>query len=74
MKKIILLAIVTLSVNIVTAQWTQTNGPYGGHINSIAISGTNIFAGTWDGVFLSSDNGQNWTAVNNGLPEYTYAQ
>ena len=68
MKKLILLTIVTLSVNIVSAQWVQTNGPNGGYIYSIVISGTNIFAGTYGGgVFLSSDNGANWTAVNNGL-------
>jgi hypothetical protein len=29
------------------AQWVQTNGPYGGLILSIAVSGTNLFAGTW---------------------------
>ena len=68
MKKLILLTMVVLSVNIVSAQWIQTNGPYGGYIISIAISGTNIFAGTdGGGVFFSSDNGANWTAVNNGL-------
>ncbi|MGC9331204.1 MAG: T9SS type A sorting domain-containing protein [Bacteroidales bacterium] len=49
MKKIILLAIVTLSVNIVTAQWTQANGPHGGYIRSMAISDTTVFAGTYGG-------------------------
>jgi hypothetical protein len=34
------------------AQWTQTNGPYGGNIRSLAVSGTNLFAGTNGGVFL----------------------
>jgi hypothetical protein len=29
-------------------------------------SGTNLFAGTSYGIFLSTDNGQNWTAVNTG--------
>ena len=42
--------------------------PYGGHIKSFAVSGTNIFAGTvGGGVFLSTDNGTSWTQVNNGL-------
>ncbi|MBN2037943.1 MAG: DUF1565 domain-containing protein [Chitinispirillaceae bacterium] len=37
-------------------------------VRTLAVSGTNIFAGTWDGgVFLSTNNGANWTAVNNGL-------
>ncbi len=35
---------------------------------SFAISGSNIFAGTYGGgVFLSTNNGNSWTAVNNGL-------
>ena len=34
---------------------------------SLAISGSNIFAGTSDGVFLSSNNGSCWAAVNTGL-------
>jgi photosystem II stability/assembly factor-like uncharacterized protein len=35
--------------------------------NSFAFSGTNVFAGTYSGVFLSSDNGSSWTVKNNGL-------
>lgn len=37
------------------------------HIGSLAVSGTNIFAGTWGGVFLSTNNGPSWMAVNSGL-------
>ncbi len=37
-------------------------------ITSIAISGTNIFIGTYGvGIFLSTDNGVNWIDKNNGL-------
>src|SRR5438552_1190751 len=44
------------------AQWTQTNGPLGGSISSLVASGSNIFAGTSDsGVYLSTNNGTNWT-------------
>ena len=51
------------------AQWVQTNGPYGGRVNSIVVIGDNIFAGTsGGGVFRSTDNGTSWTAVNSGLP------
>ena len=50
------------------AQWQQTNGPYGGEIQALAVSGSNIFAGTHGGgVFLSGNNGSSWTAVYNGL-------
>jgi hypothetical protein len=31
------------------------------------VNGTNLFAGTEDGVYLSTNYGVNWTAVNNGL-------
>ncbi len=33
----------------------------------MAISGSNIFAGTDEGVFLSTNDGGNWSAVNTGL-------
>ena len=49
------------------AQWVQTNGPYGGAIWCFTVSGTNLFAGTTGGVFLSTDNGTRWTAANTGL-------
>ena len=70
MKKIFtttMLLIFLFLSNTANAQWVQTNGPFGGTINSLAVSGTNIFAGTLDGVFLSTDNGSNWIGVNNGL-------
>jgi hypothetical protein len=39
------------------------------NIFCLAVSGKNIFAGTWlGGVFLSTNNGTNWTSVNTGLP------
>jgi len=56
--------------NWTTAQinWQQTNGPYGGNVNSFAVTGTNLFAGTFgDGVYLSTNNGSSWSAVNTGL-------
>lgn len=58
----------SISVQPLLAQWVQTNGPYGGKVNSLAVSGTNLFAGTWSGgVFLSTNNGTSWAAVNTGL-------
>ena len=38
------------------------------NVTSLAISGSNIFAGTdGDGVFLSTNSGNTWVAMNNGL-------
>jgi photosystem II stability/assembly factor-like uncharacterized protein len=74
MKKTILRIAILLLLNfqLLTlngfSQWQQCS-LYGGSIASLAISGTNIFAGTFGGgVFLSTDYGSNWTPVNNGLP------
>lgn len=36
-------------------------------VSALAVSGTNIFAGTVGGVYRSINNGVTWTAVNNGL-------
>jgi photosystem II stability/assembly factor-like uncharacterized protein len=53
------------------AEWVQTNGPYGGSVNTIAINERgHIFAGTSaGGVFRSTNNGDNWAPINNGLRE-----
>ena len=52
------------------SQWVQTNGPNGMTVLSLAVSGGNIFAGTYGGgVFLSTNNGANWIAVNFGLTD-----
>ncbi len=54
------------------AQWQDLNGPYGAPINSIVLSGSNIFVSastgtTGKGVFLSTDEGASWKGVNTGL-------
>ena len=57
---IVLLTVVSKSQY--QGDWEQTNGPFGGTILFLAISGNNIFAGTYGGgVYLSTDNGSNWT-------------
>jgi hypothetical protein len=39
-------------------------------IHSLAVSGTNLFAGTWgSGVFRSTNNGTSWTATSTGLTD-----
>jgi photosystem II stability/assembly factor-like uncharacterized protein len=58
----------------VSAQWVQTNMPYGGSVGCLAVSGTNLFAGTYDdGIYLSTDNGTSWTATNAGYPPFSGA-
>jgi len=41
------------------------------NVNAIAVAGRNIYAATENnGIYLSTDDGANWSAVNNGLPIY----
>jgi hypothetical protein len=49
----------------VRSQWVQTNGPNGGPIWCLAVSGTNLFAGTDSlGAFRSADSGSSWAPVD----------
>lgn len=65
---LILLFVLALSASETQAQSVQTQGPFAGAVKCFAVSGTKIFAGiSGGGVFLSTDNGGNWTAVNSGL-------
>ncbi|MBX2989847.1 MAG: T9SS type A sorting domain-containing protein [Bacteroidetes bacterium] len=52
------------------ASWTAVNtGLTTPYFRSIAVSGTNLFAGSdGNGIFLSTNNGTSWSEVNTGLP------
>ena len=50
------------------AQWSLTSGPEGGEITAFASDGTNLFATVYlAGIFHSSNNGNSWTSISNGL-------
>ncbi len=68
-KPSLLLAFISL-VSFANAQWQQTS------LNSsdvlcFATKGDTTFAGTTDGMYLSSNNGNTWVAVNTGLTHDT---
>ncbi len=71
MKKVVFLftfIFLLLSFEFCSAQWQQTS------LDSLRIycldtNGTNIFAGTNKGMFLSTDKGGNWNAMNNRLTD-----
>ena len=72
MKTMMRCLVVVIFVGAITTQligqWVQTSGyGNGATITALAVSGTNIFAGTDNGVYLSTNNGTNWTAVNSGF-------
>ena len=43
------------------------NGLTNFYVHSLAVKGSDIFAGTNWGVFLSIDSGSSWNLINNGL-------
>jgi photosystem II stability/assembly factor-like uncharacterized protein len=48
-------------VSIASAQWVQTNGPYGGYVICFTMMNNNIFCGTHEGgVFISTNDGASW--------------
>jgi hypothetical protein len=69
MKNLVVLLVfqfLILSKGMLQAQWVPTNGPGGGIVSCFAVSGTNIFAGTYyNGVFFSTNSGGSW--IQSGL-------
>jgi hypothetical protein len=62
------------SIGVNGDNWTVSNtGMLFKFVPALASIGTNIFAGTLgNGIYVSSNNGNNWSPVNNGLPEACY--
>jgi len=51
------------SAHSLQAQWVQTNGPYGGQINSLVSVGSTIFTTARGAVLYSTNNGTTWGAT-----------
>jgi photosystem II stability/assembly factor-like uncharacterized protein len=68
----ILLAVFVLTSTNLNAQWMQVLPSQNGAFFALSLKGTtNLFAGSdQSGVFLSTDNGENWTTVNSGLTDH----
>lgn len=61
--------LVTGSLNQVSAQWIQTNGPYADNITAFQFTNGISYAGSyWHGIYRSTDMGNNWvsTSYDNG--------
>ena len=55
--------------------WTASNsGLLNLYINTFVSDGGNLFIGTWDGMYLSSDNGIHWKDCNFGFPQNSNIQ
>ena len=64
---LLLVVVVCLLCSTGYSQWIQTNGPYGAYVNALANSGGSVLAGTANGIFRSTNNGNNWSASNTGM-------
>ncbi len=52
--------------------WVLMNQPTSGTITCFTVSGTQLFAGSeYGGVFVSTNNGNNWNPANTGLTNLT---
>ncbi|MCP4178289.1 MAG: hypothetical protein GY756_11025, partial [bacterium] len=73
-KKILFLLLFLISINFSQAQWQHIIGTPTEVIGSI-VNGNNLIAGSGyqEGIFLSTDDGNTWTAVNTGIPNYDIA-
>jgi photosystem II stability/assembly factor-like uncharacterized protein len=61
--RLILIILAYFFVSPARAQW-MSNGPFGGPAHSVIVLGGTVFAGTDNGVFKSTDMGQNWTGTS----------
>ena len=73
MKRIIFLLLFLFSFSICFSQtiWQQSNGPYTGSlINQLSVNQSgHLFACSYAaGIFRSTNNGNSWIAINQGLP------
>lgn len=67
MKKTILIMLLLLSALELNAQWSQINLGSAGRINTVALNGSDILAGTNAGTYRSTDNGSIWTILNSNF-------
>lgn len=62
---VVSIGIVVILSHIVHAQWVPTNSPIDVAVSDFAVKDSNLFFSTYDsGVFISTDNGKNWTSTN----------
>ena len=63
----VLFLIFLLNHSMAVAQWNYANGPYGAYTYGLMTKGSNVYAATFGGVFVSTDNGTSWLARNNSI-------
>jgi hypothetical protein len=65
------IGLIVLFFQATDAQWRQTSSPGGISISSFAMGDAAILVGSeHNGVFRSTDDGENWTPADSGLPPF----
>ncbi len=64
--KKILIFFVFISIKLIHSQWTAIGPPGNLSVTSITINGANLFAGTSGGIYISTNDGQNWAQTSFG--------
>jgi ligand-binding sensor domain-containing protein len=68
LKSIVVILVSSIGTSFAFAQSTAANGPIEkGNVTSFASIGAMLFAGSYEGVFRSANNGASWMSVNAGL-------
>jgi photosystem II stability/assembly factor-like uncharacterized protein len=49
------------------AQWTQTNGPFGGKVTAILAADSILYSTNYTCIFRSTDNGDHWSQLTTDL-------
>lgn len=71
MKFNFLILILLLFSSSLLSQWRSSAGPEGIAISCVANLEGKIYAGTQaHGLYVSSDDGQNWIALNSGIEDF----
>ena len=74
----LVLAILVWVIQPVKGQWNQTSGPKGGGVESLSVSGTNLYAKNFGEVLISENNASSWSKLNVGTSgtyiDYFYAK
>jgi len=64
----LLIACLLISQQTLSAQWIQTNGPYGAYVKCFVSDTLRLYAGTeLGGVYFSENEGMSWSPMNAGL-------
>lgn len=76
MKKYLSISIIIFLFNVTLtlyAQWQQCSGIYGGYFTTLVVNGDKIYVGSgnYGGIYVSTDNGSNWTAIGPSGPNGT---